>query len=68
MKQLLENPIMVNLEIGLIHDVIRIIGQSINKSFSHDEIEAVKQQLITKSQLALQQHKSAIPESSQEKI
>jgi hypothetical protein len=54
MKTLLNNPIMVNLEIGLVEDIIKIIGSSIHNKFSHDEIEGVKKVLISKGQEAIQ--------------
>lgn len=54
MKQLLKNPILVNLEIGLVEDIIKIIGSAIHNKFSHDEIENVKTGLINKGREAIQ--------------
>jgi hypothetical protein len=54
MKTFLNNPIMVNLEIGLVEDIIKIIGSAIHNKFSHDEIEGVKKVLISKGQEAIQ--------------
>lgn len=63
MKQILEKPIMVNIELSLIQDIVRIIGSAIHNRFSHDEIENVKQTLITKGQEAIKQTQAPIQEN-----
>lgn len=50
MKQVFENPIMVSIEINIIEDVIKIIGQAVHSRFSHDDISAVLQVLKNRGQ------------------
>ncbi len=58
MKQVLSNPIMVNVELNLIQDIVKIIGQAIHNKFCHDDIDAVKHTLINKAQQAIQAHQN----------
>lgn len=67
MKQIVGNPIMVSLEVGLIKDIVQIIGQSVHKFFAHDDVETVKQQLISKAQSAVQQHQASLSETQEKK-
>lgn len=55
MKTLLSSPIVVNLEIGLVEDIIKIIGSAIHSKFSHDEIENVKNLLVNKGRDAIKE-------------
>jgi hypothetical protein len=54
---------MISLEIGLVEDIIKIIGSAIHNKFSHDDVENVKNLLISKGREAVQdaQKKSELP-------
>ena len=53
MKNVLTNPIVVNIELTVVEDVIRILGQAVHRQFAHDDIEAIKQFLLKKRQAAI---------------
>lgn len=53
MKKLLSNPVMVNIEIGLIEDVIKIIGAAIHPGVSHDVVQSIKSALFMAAKKAL---------------
>jgi hypothetical protein len=56
MKKILENPIMINIELNLLEDIIKIIGSAIHSKFCHDDIEEVKKVLISKGQKSVQDY------------
>ena len=56
MKQILENPIMVSLELSIIQDLIKVIGQAVHNHFSHDDISAVLNTLKQRGQNAVDAH------------
>jgi len=56
MKQALENPIMVSLELPIIEDLLKIIGQAIHNRFSHDDVNALQQTLKQRGQEAIDAH------------
>lgn len=54
MKQVLNSPVIVNVEVNIIEDIIRIIGQSIHRQFTFDDIDGVKHVLMNKRQAAIE--------------
>lgn len=46
----LNNPVMVSIELSLIQDVVKIIGASIHRHFTHNEIVDIQQKLMKQAQ------------------
>lgn len=53
----LSNPILVSLEVSLVEDIIKIIGQSTHSRFSHADISAIEKILILKKEEAINDSK-----------
>ena len=56
MKQILQNPIFVQLEANLVGDIIKLIGQASHKNFSNDDINLFKDHLKAKCEEAIRIH------------
>lgn len=68
MKKILENPIFVQLEIGVVNDIIKIIEQSISKHFSFGEINLLQNHLNNKIQEAIKLNETKKGEENATKI
>ena len=60
------NQIMINIELILLQDIIKIIGNAIHPKFSHDEVDNIKRILLNKYQEGIQQDQTnlKLPEQS----
>lgn len=59
MKQILENPALISIEVALIQDIIKILANAIHPSFTHAQITSVTNQLGRETEKQLQEQQDA---------
>lgn len=68
MKEVLQNPIVVQLELSLVEDIIRVIGSAIHNQFSHDAVTQLKQRVVSRAQEAITAQQQVNSEAAQEDV